>query len=226
MDAVRQAISGVSMSALESIRQSLGKPSVLGVFALAAGLSAAQSQAWAGNFEYVGRSIGYEMGRAAGSGPQGRIASLVLQTAGGTVAGQLDSPPPSSDQRRAAELQRQAREQAARDAAYVNERRRIDPGYVEPTNGTTGRSQVNASSASMTSEQRRVEQVQKEAREQAIRDSAYQAERRRLDPTYSAMVQRSDQANAQSAAVQRINQAYGETRTGDQTERRRDMEAP
>ncbi len=207
MDQGKQAMSGVSLVALESVRRGFFRtPAVLGALALAAGLNAAQSTAFAGQYESVGRTVGYEVGRAVGPGPQGRIASVILQSVGGSVAGQLDAKPLSSDQRRVLELQRQAREQAARDAAYVNERRRFDPGYVEPPAGA--RTSGVGSSVSPSAEQRRAQELEKQAREQAIRDHAYAAERQRLDPSYSVMVQRSERANAQAAATQEINRNY------------------
>lgn len=225
MDAKRQALSLVAKGAMASVRLGLCRhPAALAAFALAAGLSAAQNSAFAGQYEAVGRSIGYELGRAAGSGPQGRIASIVLQAAGGAAAGTLDAPPLSADQRRIQDLQRQAREQAARDAAYANERRRIDPGYVEPPAGA--RAPGMGAQVSLSADQRRAQQLEKEAREQAIRDHAYAAERQRLDPTYGTMAQRSDRANAQAAEAQDINRAYRDRTAGAAAQRRQDVEAP
>ena len=109
-----EVLSNVALGALDSVRRSLCRhPGALAAFALAAGLSAAQSNAWAGGYESLGRSIGYELGRAAGPSPQGRIATLVLQTAGGAIAAPLDAP--AAEQKRAAEAQRQAQDQARRD---------------------------------------------------------------------------------------------------------------
>lgn len=211
----RNSLSACAAGALDSVRRSLLRsPSALAAFAVAAGLGA-HADAWAQQYSSVGRSIGYEMGRAVGgTGPQGRIASLVLQSVGAAAGSQLDAPPSrstSAEQRRIESLQQQAREQAARDAAYVSTRRQLDPGYVEPRGEAGGR--PVAFSAPVSAEQRRIQQLEKEARDQAIRDHAYAAERARLDPSYRALAQQAARANAYSNGVQEINGSMDKDRS-------------
>ena len=226
-DAGKEVLSSASLGALESVRRSLFRhPGALAAFALAAGLTTAQGNAWAGGYESLGRSIGYELGRTAGPGVPGRVASMVLQSVGGSVAAPMDAAPQTSDQRRAAELQRQAREQAGRDAAYAAERKRLDPSYVASAGVATAQGARPWTPPPLTPEQRRAQQVEKEAREQAIRDHAYKAERLRLDPTYGVMVQRSEGANSRSADAQRIKLAQNDVQADARSMRRQDVEAP
>lgn len=115
-----------------SIRASLSASaaSIVAV-GLTAGMAPRDAQAWGSDYESLGRTLGYELGHAAGGGsgfsPAARIASSIGAALGGQIGKPFDAA--SADQRRLEEAQRQGREQAARDAAYDLERRRLDPSY-------------------------------------------------------------------------------------------------
>lgn len=100
---------------------------------MAAGLSAEQARAWGNNYEYLGRTVGSELGRAVAGrdgawSPAGRIAGLAGEMVGASVARPFDQA--AEDQRRADQEVQRAREQAQRDNAYEAERRRLDPNYT------------------------------------------------------------------------------------------------
>jgi hypothetical protein len=136
--------------ALASVRSSLIKaPALMAAVALAAGMSASDAHAWGNDFENLGRVIGGELGRTAGNdryGPQARVGGLI----GETLGSRMGRPADQSDKeaQRIADIQRRAREQAVRDAAYEAERRRIDPNYQSQVRSSNG---ANSSQAAMFS---------------------------------------------------------------------------
>lgn len=133
--------------AQDAVRNSLrASPLSIAALALAAGLSATPAQAQWGSTQYenVGRSVGYELGRqAAGGGgvfsPGARIAGSIGEILVGNLARPLDQAANAAREREAADLraqremadvERRARLQAAADAAYHAERLRRDPTYT------------------------------------------------------------------------------------------------
>lgn len=120
-------------AARSSIRASLSaSTATLLAVGLAAGLAPDAAHAWGSDYESMGRTLGSELGNVAGGNsvfsPTARIAS----TLGGFIGQQIGKPidQASEEQRRVDDIQRQAREQAVRDAAYDAERKRIDPNYT------------------------------------------------------------------------------------------------
>jgi hypothetical protein len=118
-------------AARASIRGSLcASHATLLAVGLAAGLAPNAAHAWGTDYQTMGRALGSELGSLAGGvfSPTARIASAI----GGVIGQQIGKPFDDAGQyqRRAEDIQRQAREQALRDAAYDAERRRLDPSYM------------------------------------------------------------------------------------------------
>lgn len=117
--------------AFASTRGSLrAAPAFLIAAALAAGMAPDKAHAWGNDFENLGRVIGGEVGRQAGNdryGAQARIGGLLGEVIGSRAGRPADEA--DREAKRIADIERQAREQAVRDAAYEAQRRRIDPNY-------------------------------------------------------------------------------------------------
>lgn len=126
--------------AFASVRSSLrSAPVFMAAVALAAGMSATDAQAWGNDFENLGRVIGGEVGRTAGNdrySAQARVGSLIGEAFGSRLGRPADAA--DKEAKRLSEIQRQAREQAMRDAAYDLERRRIDPNYQSQVRSSAG----------------------------------------------------------------------------------------
>lgn len=138
-------------------RALISHPAAAVALALACGLSVAPAHAqYFGNaqYEHVGRTIGGELGRAAAGGnglytPQARIGVMIGEIVGGSLTRPMDATANAAaerererlaaerarrqdelrEAREIADAQRRARVKAAADAAYEQERRRIDPSY-------------------------------------------------------------------------------------------------
>lgn len=130
----------------EQLRANLWRTGALVAIAVAAGMAPDAARAWGMNYESAGRTIGSELGRAAGGGaifsPEARVASVVGEMAGQMLGRSIDSVGQQAKQ--AQEAERMAIEQARRDAAYEAERKRLDPTW---TPGATPYSEVAQRSA-------------------------------------------------------------------------------
>jgi len=120
-------------AALQGVRSSLNSaPMFMLAVAGAAGLSAPAKDAWAGEYERLGRMVGTELGReVGGSGAQARIASAAGALLFGNIARSADEA--AAEERRTRQIEARARESAerdaVRDAAYEAKRRELDPNY-------------------------------------------------------------------------------------------------
>lgn len=119
--------------AMNAARSGLtSSPAALIAIGMAAGMAAPEAHAWQNQYESIGRTVGGEVARqAAGGGvfsPTARIAGLLGETLGANLGKPFDQQ--SEAERKEAENIQRAKEQAQRDAAYDQERRRLDPNYV------------------------------------------------------------------------------------------------
>lgn len=119
-------------AAMSSVRKSLAT-APLAVAAVVAVAGMVPSQAKAENFESLGRFIGYELGSKAGTGydAASRVGGRVLEMVGESAGrkGDAASVAKAEKERLVAEAREQAMADAAADAAYVAERKRLDPSY-------------------------------------------------------------------------------------------------
>lgn len=130
-------------------------PTFMVAVALAAGMTAQDAHAWGNDFENLGRVIGGEVGRNAANdryGSQARVAGLIGEVVGSRMGRPVDAA--SKEEQRINDIQRQAREQAVRDAAYDAERRRIDPNYQSQVRSSAG---ANGAFAAMQSNFQRLQ---------------------------------------------------------------------
>lgn len=123
--------------AFASVRSSLRvSPAFMAAIAVVAGMATEDAKAWGNNqFEQIGRTMGSEMGRQAGGGSfstESRIGGMVGSMLGATLGRPLDED--AKEKKRLEQIEAKARDQAIRDAAYEEQRRRIDPSYQRSPN--------------------------------------------------------------------------------------------
>jgi hypothetical protein len=121
------------LTAVRSVRTNMrASGPALVALAIAAGLAPDVARAWGMDYESAGRTIGSEIGRAAGGNqifsPAGRIGSVIGEMAGAAIGRPFDAASRESDRQQQAI--KEAQDQARRDAAYDAERKRLDPTYT------------------------------------------------------------------------------------------------